>query len=76
MKVIGKWSKSKGDITINIPKIRKVGNKRYPLKVKYLGSEEHPLILTDIEKDLSFEYKVKAKLITKSTRGGDVVEME
>jgi hypothetical protein len=79
MKVIGKWSRIKGNINVTIPKIRKVGGKRYPLKAKYLYGDDDPLPLKDqiedVENDLSKELSMKIKLISTSSRGGDIMEV-
>lgn len=75
MKIIGKWSKSKGNIKVNIPGIRTVGNKKYPYISEYLGDEDNPFSTIDIEKDIYAEYKLKVKLMPKSSRGGDIVEV-
>jgi hypothetical protein len=77
MKVIGKYSVAKEDIVVTIPKIRKVGNKLYPYKSKYLGGGEDGYILTrsDVEKDIYAVLKIKVKLVSKNSRGGDIVEV-
>lgn len=79
MKVIGKWSKSKGNIKVIIPGIRRVGNKKYPYSAKYLVNDDAPLSpkeqIADVEQDLSKELKLHIKLIPTTSRGGDILEV-
>lgn len=77
MKIIGKWSRAKGNISVNIPNMRRVGNKWYPYQSKYLGDIEEGYTVTpiDVEKDIYAVLKIKVKLIPKSSRGGDIVEV-
>jgi len=75
MKVIGKWSKSKGNLTVNIPGIRKVGYKKYPYKSKYLGDVDDPVIPVEVEQDIYALFKIKVKLVPTSNRGGNIVEV-
>ena len=80
MKVIGKWSKTKDYIRVIIPKIRKVGNKKYPYSARYLVNDDAPLSpkeqIEDIERDLSKELKMHIKLIPTTARGGgDIMEV-
>lgn len=73
MKQIGTWSRSNGNILINIPKMRKVGNKKYPIKSKYLGEIEYPFPAIEVEQDLKAEYGLNVKLVATSIRGGKVM---
>jgi hypothetical protein len=75
MKVIGKWSRAKGDLIVNIPKIRKVGGKRYPYKSKYLGYPDDPVSPAEVEQDILVELKLKVKLVPTSPRGGEIREV-
>jgi len=77
MKVIGKYSVSKEDIIVTIPKMFRVGSKWYPYKSKYLGDIEngYTVTKTDVEKDIYAVLKIKVKLVTKNSRGGDIVEV-
>jgi hypothetical protein len=75
MKVIGKWSKAKGNISVTIPDMRKVGNKMYQYASKYLGDAEDPVDPIAIEKDIYAEFKIRVKLMPKTSRGGDIVEV-
>lgn len=75
MKVIGKWSKNKGNLLVNMPKMRKVGYKLYPYKSQYLGDPEDPVLPLEVEEDIYKMFKIKVKLISKSSRGGDIMEV-
>ena len=75
MKVIGKWSRAKGNITVTIPDMRKVGGKQYPYKAKYLGDPEDPFSPLAVEKDIYAELKLKVKLVMKNPRGGEIQEV-
>ena len=72
MKVIGKWSRAKGNIIVNIPDIRKVGGKKYPYKAKYLGDTEDPFSPVAVEKDIYAEFKLRVNLVPTSPRGGEI----
>ncbi len=74
--VIGKWSRAKGNIKVNIPGIRRVGNKNYPYKSEYLGDPEDPVIPLAVEKNIHAEFKIKVKLVPTSPRGGNIVEVK
>lgn len=77
MKIVGKWSKSKGNISVNIPKMRRVGSKLYPYISKYLGDIDEGYTVTpeDVEKDIYAVLKFKVKLVPRTSRGGDIVEV-
>lgn len=77
MKIVGKWSKSKGNISVNIPKMRRVGSKLYPYASKYLGDIDEGYTVTqeDVEKDIYAVLKFKVKLVPRTSRGGDIVEV-
>jgi hypothetical protein len=74
--IIGKWSRAKGNITVNMPRMRRVGGKWYPEKSKYLGNPDDPFSPIAVEKDIYAEYKIKVKLVPTSSRGGDIVEVK
>jgi hypothetical protein len=75
MKVIGKWSRAKGNIKVNIPKVRKVGGKLYPYISEYLGDPDDPFSPIEVEKDIMAELKLKVKLVPTSSRGGEIREV-
>jgi len=76
MKVLGKWTKSNGSIIVKIPKWREtVRGKKVTYEAKYIGSPDEPFPPFNIEKDMLSEFKIHVKLVPKSNRGGDIVEL-
>jgi len=75
-RVIGTWSRARGNIMIHLPAFRKVGGRRYPLKSKYLGDREDPVSPLHVEQDLKAEYHIDVKLVPTSPRGGKIVQRE
>ena len=74
MKIIGKWSKSKGNILVNIPKIRVTPGTLQPAKIKYLGDPDDPVVPSAVSRDLTKEYGRRLVLVPTSARGGNIVE--
>jgi hypothetical protein len=71
---IGKYSRAKGNLTMTVPKGRRVGGRTLPYKVKLLGEPDDPIPITmgqsEIRKDLENN---KIALVPTSPRGGRIV---
>lgn len=71
---VGKYSRAKGNITMIVPKGRRVGGKSLTYKVKLLGEPDDPVPVhtaeSEIRKDLA---NSKIALIPTSPRGGRIV---
>jgi hypothetical protein len=69
-KIIGTWSRSKGNITVTIKK-SEIGRK-YDYKAKYLGDHDDPVPPAYVEADLRKEFRKQMKMVPTSPRGGKV----
>ena len=71
---IGKYSRAKGNLTMTVPKGRRVGGRTLPYKVKILGDVDDPIPVSmgqsEIRKDLENN---KIALVPTSPRGGRIV---
>ena len=71
---IGRYSRAKGNLTMTVPKGRRVGGRSYPYKVKILGEPDDPIPVamgqSEIRKDLENN---KITLVPTSSRGGRIV---
>jgi len=71
---IGKYSRAKGNLTMTVPKGRRVNGRTLPYKVKLLGEPDDPIPITmgqsEIRKDLENN---KITLVPTSPRGGRIV---
>jgi len=71
---IGRYSRAGGNLTMTVPKGRRVGGRNYPYKVKILGDPEDPIPVSvgqvEIRKDLENN---KITLVPTSPRGGRIV---
>jgi hypothetical protein len=71
---IGRYSRAKGNLTMTVPKGRRVGGRSYPYKSKILGDPEDPVPVyvgqSEIRKDLENN---KITLVPTSSRGGRIV---
>ena len=71
---IGKYSRAKGNLTMVVPKGRRVGGRSVPYKSKILGDPEDPIPVSvgqsEIRKDLENN---KITLVPTSPRGGRIV---
>lgn len=71
---IGKYSRAGGNLTMTIPKDRRVGGRTLPYKTKILGEPDDPIPVSmgqsEIRKDLE---NSKITLVPTSSRGGRVV---
>ena len=71
---IGKYSRAGGNLTMTVPKGRRVGGRTFPYKVKILGEPDDPIPVStgqsEIRKDLENN---KITLVPTSPRGGRIV---
>jgi hypothetical protein len=71
---IGRYSRAKGNLTMTVPKGRRVGGRSYPYKVKILGDPDDPVPVSDgqntIRRDLENN---KITLVPTSSRSGRIV---
>ena len=71
---IGKYSRAGGNLTMVVPKGRRVNGRTLPYKVKILGEPEDPIPVSigqsEIRKDLENN---KITLVPTSSRGGRIV---
>lgn len=71
---IGRYSRAKGNLTMTVPKGRRVNGRNYPYKVKILGEPDDPVPIADgqatIRRDLENN---KITLVPTSPRGGRIV---
>ena len=71
---IGRYSRAKGNLTMTVPKGRRVNGRSVPYKVKILGDPDDPIPVSEgqseIRKDLENN---KITLVPTSSRGGRIV---
>jgi hypothetical protein len=71
---IGKYSRAGGNLTMTVPKGRRVNGRTLPYKVKILGEVDDPIPVgvgqIEIRKDLENN---KIALVPTSSRGGRIV---
>jgi hypothetical protein len=71
---IGKYSRAGGNLTMAVPKGRRVNGRTLPYKVKILGDADDPIPISigqsEIRKDLENN---KITLVPTSSRGGRIV---
>jgi hypothetical protein len=71
---IGRYSRAKGNLTMIVPKGRRVNGRSVPYKVKILGDPDDPIPISEgqveIRKDLENN---KITLVPTSSRGGRIV---
>ena len=77
MRVLGKWFKQRGHIIVSFTEKLVVDKKKISQRIKYIGDEEEPAIIADVESDLSNELQLDIMLLTSNAgRSGHIVVRE
>ena len=77
MRVLGRWFKQRGHIIVSFTEKLVVDKKKISQRIKYIGDEEEPAIIADVESDLSNELQLDIMLLTSNAgRSGHIVVRE
>jgi hypothetical protein len=77
MRVLGRWFKQRGNLIITFTQKLVVNKKKISQRIKYLGDVEEPVIIADVEADLSKELQLDIMLLTSNAgRSGNIVGRE
>jgi len=77
MRVLGRWFKQRGHIIVSFTEKLVVDKKKISQRIKYIGDEEEPAIIADVESDLSNELQLDIMLLTSNAgRSGNIVVRE
>ena len=77
MRVLGRWFKQRGHIIVSFTEKFVVDKKKISQRIKYIGDEEEPAIIADVESDLSNELQLDIMLLTSNAgRSGHIVVRE